>query len=329
MTLITKTSILIVIIILTGIFFIVELVVGHLTKSNALIADAFHMLSDLIALIIGLTAVRWSKKQSTEINTFGWSRAEILGSLVNCVFLLALCFTIIVEAVKRFIQLQSLENIDLMLYVGAGGLLLNLVSLVLLQLLERFGKRQDRENLNMKAVFLNALGDSLGSVAVMISGLVVKYVPTEDDKWKKLVDPFLSLFIATIIISTVIPLLKRSSLIILQTVPSNMNINEIKQEIYKVEGVVDIHHFHVWSLSQDKLIATAHIRVDQDNDQQYDARIVKTIKRILHSHGIHSTTIQLEHFSVSIDSCDSQCECGHKCCDQLPDIKLYKPCVFN
>lgn len=259
----TKTSLLITVIIMTSIFFFVELVVGHVTKSNSLFADSFHMLSDIISQIIGLTALRFSKKESSSTNTFGWSRAEVLGSLINAVFLLALCFTIVIDSVTRFLDPEQLVKIDLMLIVGGIGLALNLVVLLLFAII-RFqdsAKQKNEVNMNLHGVFLNAIGDSLGSVAVIVSGLVIKYASPKDEtnvKWKLYIDPILSLIIAGVIVSSTVPQVKKSGTILLQAVPDSCKIDELQKKISEVEGVVDVHHFHVWSLNAEKLVATAH-----------------------------------------------------------------------
>lgn len=258
----TKTLLLSIVIVLTSWFFFVEIVVGYLTNSNALVADSFHMLSDIVSLIIGLAALRFSKKESSKNNTFGWARAEVLGSLINSVFLLALCFTIVIDSVSRFLKPQPLEKIGLMLAVGAGGLALNIVSLILfgVQSCQDNGENKNI-NMNLHGVFLNALGDSLGSVAVIISGLIIKFVPPKNNshvRWKLYIDPVLSLIIAGIIVVSTLPLLKKSSLILLQSVPLSCNVEELRRKIFCVDGVIDVHHFHVWSLNPEKMIASAH-----------------------------------------------------------------------
>lgn len=117
---------------MTSSFFLVEIIVGYATNSMALVADSFHMLSDIMSLIIGFFALRYSKRsQRTERNTFGWQRAEVLGALVNAVFLIALCFSILVESLKRLVETESIHNPVLVLIVGALGLLINVVGLVL------------------------------------------------------------------------------------------------------------------------------------------------------------------------------------------------------
>lgn len=113
-------------------YFLVELIVGNITNSVALVADAFHMLSDVISLVIAIVAVRVSKRRS-DINTYGWVRAEVVGANINTVFLLALCLTIVFDAIKRFINPEPIENVNLLLIVGSVGLGINIIGLFLFQ----------------------------------------------------------------------------------------------------------------------------------------------------------------------------------------------------
>lgn len=113
-------------------FFIVEVVVSRLTSSLSMLSDSFHMLSDVIALVVALVAVRFADKtQATNKNTFGWIRAEVMGALVNAVFLTALCFTIVLEAIERFTEPQEIENLEVVIGVGIAGLLVNVLGLFL------------------------------------------------------------------------------------------------------------------------------------------------------------------------------------------------------
>lgn len=117
---------------LTFVFFIVEVVVSRITSSLSMLSDSFHMLSDVIALVVALVAVRFAEKtHSTNKNTFGWIRAEVMGALVNAVFLTALCFTIILEAIERFTEPHEIESPEVVVGVGAAGLLVNLLGLCL------------------------------------------------------------------------------------------------------------------------------------------------------------------------------------------------------
>ena len=115
---------------LTTAFFFVEISVGYITNSMALVADSFHMLSDVVALIIAYVSVRMSPKKWSK-NTFGWARAEVLGALVNAVFLCALCFSILVESIKRFYSPETVHEARLIFGVGLSGLVVNLIGLFL------------------------------------------------------------------------------------------------------------------------------------------------------------------------------------------------------
>ncbi|BFZ16030.1 hypothetical protein BsWGS_19069 [Bradybaena similaris] len=355
---------------LTAGFFLVEIIVGYVTNSVALIADSFHMLSDVVALIVGFSSVRISK-WSSKRNTYGWIRAEILGALVNAVFLLALCFSILVEALKRLVELERVENPKLLLIVGGVGLVINVIGLMLfgshghshgghghshgghghshggqghshdghkpavtpddpymdarngivtkateneaLVQSERASsatptddkeifisqnaditievknpKIASSQQLNMRGVFLHVLGDALGSVVVVISALVIMFA---EGDWRFYIDPAMSVFMVIIILSTTIPLLKESAFILLQTVPSHVDVENIIKELEQMDGIYGVHECHIWQLAGNRIIASAHIRCH--GIAEYMTLAAK-IKSLFHKAGIHSTTIQPE-----------------------------------
>merc|ERR1712242_418190 len=172
--------------ILSTSFMIVEMVVGNLTNSMALVADSFHMLSDVIALIIAFVSVRLGQR-TCSVSTFGWARVEVVGALINAVFLYAQCFAIFLQAVKRFLVIEKIEDPKMLLIVGGLGLIINLVGMLI------FGQGQghshkadddaeseptepsqaetggEGEDLNIRGVFLHVMADALGSVVVMVS----------------------------------------------------------------------------------------------------------------------------------------------------------------
>ncbi|KAF5272456.1 hypothetical protein FQR65_LT04924 [Abscondita terminalis] len=316
---------------LTGGFFLVELIVGYVTNSMSLVADSFHMLSDVAALIVAFLSVKMSPKKWSK-NTFGWARAEVLGALVNAVFLVALCFSITVEACKRFIEKTEIHNPELLLSVGLLGLLVNIIGLFLFQehgaggshshgrlttgrnRLSQLGVTDDNENdatystptphvavkhshrgqdsagqMNMRGVFLHVLSDALGSVIVCISATIFWLT---DWKYKDYIDPGLSIILVLLILHSVWPLLRDSALILLQTVPTHIQIDAIQRRLLtNVDGVLAVHEFHVWQLAGDRIIASAHIRCR--NLSEY-MRIAEKVKEFFHNEGIHSTTIQPE-----------------------------------
>ncbi|XP_021367583.1 zinc transporter 1-like, partial [Mizuhopecten yessoensis] len=314
-----KTCRLLTMLSMTASFFLVEIIVGYVTNSIALVADSFHMLSDVVSLIVGFAAVRISK-WTTEKNTYGWVRAEVLGALVNAVFLVALCFSILVEALKRLVEVEEIDDPKLMLIVGGLGLLINLIGLALFHdhgtelislsyiifssmlpgiysliicIDHNFCIHIDGPSsaqLNMRGVFLHVLGDALGSVVVVVSGLVIWFV---EDDWKYYVDPAMSVVMVIIILCTTVPLLKESGYILLQAVPDHIQLEEIENKLKKIEGVTEIHEFHVWQLSGNKLIASVHIPMQTVNVEEFDVIAVK-VKKVFHTVGIHSCTIQPE-----------------------------------
>lgn len=329
---------------LTAFFFFVEIVVGYVTNSMALVADSFHMLGDIAALVISFLSVKMSPKKWSK-NTFGWARAEVLGALVNAVFLVALCFSITIEACKRFIEEETIHEPELLVIVGALGLLVNVIGLCLLyehgghhghshgssltrnhsRLTELanvddgegenssfayekqkekpikksggHGHSHDPGSMNMRGAFLHVLSDALGSIIVVISALVVWKT---EWKYRFYMDPALSIVLVCLILHSVWPLLRESALILLQTVPTHIQVDAIQKRLLeKVDGVLAVHEFHVWQLAGDRIIASAHIRCR--NLSEY-MKIAEKVKEFFHNEGIHSTTIQPEF--VEVEGCN-------------------------
>lgn len=320
---------------LTTSFFLVEIIVGYVTNSMALVADSFHMLSDVIALVIAFLSVKMSPKKWSK-NTFGWARAEVLGALVNAVFLVALCFSILVESLKRFYDPADIHDPQLILYVGVIGLLVNVVGLFLfhshghshsrghhhsLSTLDdvlndedinenstgryhihghalpappcKDSKKGAGSQLNMHGVFLHVLADALGSVIVIISALVIWLTSWE---YKNYVDPALSVMMVCLIMKSTWPLLVESALILLQTVPTHIQVDSLQKKLLqKIDGVLAVHEFHVWQLAGERIIASAHIHCR--NLSEY-MQIAERVKQFFHDEGIHSTTIQPEFVNI-------------------------------
>lgn len=353
---------------LTTFFFLVEIVVGYVTNSMALVADSFHMLSDVAALVVAFLSVKMSPKKWSK-NTFGWARAEVLGALVNAVFLVALCFSITVEACKRFIEVEEIHEPKLIVVVGTLGLLVNVVGLFLfaghgghghshgggigrshtrLTQLVSVGAMDDNENdetfrppisdkghvhnghvhtnsaqMNMRGVFLHVLADALGSVIVIASAMVVWLT---DWEFRFYMDPALSILMVVLILRSVWPLLQESALILLQTVPTHIQVDAIQRRLLdKVDGVLAVHEFHVWQLAGDRIIASAHIRCR--NLSEY-MKIAEKVKEFFHNEGIHSTTIQPEFVEITEFSEDKVQEAPTEDC-VLDCPKTDKPCTLS
>lgn len=474
-------------------FFLVELISGFLVGSLALMADAFHMLNDIISLLVGLWAVNLAQKATTDKYSYGWLRAEILGAFFNAVFLIALCVSIVLEAVTRIFDPPEISNPKLILIVGCCGLASNLVGFVVLgghghshghehgggdhdhdhahghdhahshdelneaeegragadqaavdengpvlehlpevvvskfkhknsasmgskrisfdetsQTPERTGSRashrgrsrrrgssgrtnvtniddisiypstfrsdiiaatrhqpqemsseseDDIENavaddpatettpligkngssgngthdhsapkrsrrdsslhithnhnkprkaastghghnhgdMGMNAMVLHVLGDALGNVGVIVTALIIWLT---DWPGKFYADPAVSLFITIIILKSAIPLTLATAKILLQATPEGMELQDIREDIERLPGVITCHHVHVWQLSDTKIVASMHIHVafpiSEASGEKYMV-LAKRVRKCLHAYGIHSATIQPEY----------------------------------
>ncbi|PPQ71335.1 hypothetical protein CVT24_012076 [Panaeolus cyanescens] len=467
------------------IFFFVELIVGYAVGSLALVADSFHMLNDVMSLVVALYAIKLTNESATDSRyTYGWHRAEILAALINGVFLLALCFSISLEAVGRFFSAPDISNPKLVVIVGSLGLASNIVGLFLFHehghahdhghahkhsnppsrsssipptpyseeddsalsgdvtptgkhAGETRGRSLSRSrtrphlthtstdsfsslyghpvatraslvqtaqeiayarspspparnstiihrpsidstmsptlpvhpisavsdeaipvtpggpstdttpllhddhpththahahgSMNMRALVLHVLGDALGNVGVIATGLIIWKSTWE---YKYYCDPVISLIITIIIFSSALPLVRSASFILLQGVPSTVSLEQVKESILRVDGVLSLHELHVWQLSENKLIASVHVLASRSHDFM---PIAVKIRKVLHHLGIHSSTIQPEyyhpntgipeeHLKTSADSsclimCPADQECNpleHACCPPTP-----------
>ncbi|XP_025967023.1 proton-coupled zinc antiporter SLC30A1 [Dromaius novaehollandiae] len=421
---------------LTFLFFVVEVVVSRVTSSLAMLSDSFHMLSDVMALVVALVAVRFAQRtRATKKNTFGWVRAEVMGALVNAVFLTALCFTILLEAIERFTEPHEIQQPLVVIGVGVAGLIINLLGLCLFNhhgigghghahghghshsgrqhprggpkpeqppgdgdaalhreetstlvencsssngvSQEKLGDMKDdtadlqvngnaghysldveeveedsSAQLNMRGVFLHVFGDALGSVIVVVNALLFyslwnpcprdglcinpcvnnhcmenatlsqplgktnlseqESITVAGPCWLLYLDPVLCLIMVCILLYTTYPLLRESALILLQTVPKQIDVHSLNSKLRTLEGVEAVHELHIWQLAGSRIIGTAHIKCP---DPSTYMMVAKRIKEIFHDEGIHATTIQPEFASVGSESGRGKCEfpCRTQC----------------
>ncbi|KAI8086480.1 cation efflux family-domain-containing protein [Halteromyces radiatus] len=289
---------------LNGGFFVTEIVIGYYVSSLSLIADSFHMLNDLISLAVALWAIRLAKRPNPNQSkySYGWQRAEILGALLNGVFLLALCFTILMEAIQRFIHMEPMTNPIMVLITGGAGLVANILGLFLFHehghghnhasddnadVEKEHHHHDDGGHLNMKGIFLHVLGDALGNVGVMAAALFIWLTPYS---WRFYMDPAISLIIAIIIFMSALPLVKATSFILLQGVPRSVKLDEVRESLQQIPGVYSVHELHIWQLSDTKFVASLHVLLTEDTYMELSTQMRQT----LHRFGVHSATIQPE-----------------------------------
>ena len=274
--------------ILTGMFMLVELVGGILAGSLALLADAGHMLTDTMALALAAVAFHVSKRPADRNLTFGYQRFQILAAFVNGLSLLLIVGWILFEAVQRFLSPTEVMG-QTMLVVAAAGLVVNIVAFVILH-------GGDRDNLNISGAALHVAGDLLGSVAAIVAALVIIYTG-----WMA-IDPILSVAVAMLILKSAWVLVKRSSHVLLEGAPEWLDVDAMQGEIIAaIHGVRGIHHVHVWGLTPQDLMLTMHVCLVAEAPNP--TGIIRDVKKLLHKeYGIGHCTIEVEVDDCADDS---------------------------
>jgi cobalt-zinc-cadmium efflux system protein len=280
---------LLIVLIITATFAVVELIGGLISNSLALLSDAGHMFTDILALALSLAAAIISQRESTAKQTFGYLRMEILVALANGVALIIVSLFIMYEAVGR---LQNPAGIDsqLMLLVATAGLAANVAGVIVL-------RERSRENLNVKGAFLHMLGDMLSSVGVIVAALLIFFF-----NWT-IADPIISIAISLIILYGAARLCQQSAYILLEFTPAHIDLSEVRTLLMKVPGVEDVHDIHAWTISSGIYALSAHLRV---SDQPVSACscIVKACEYQLETkYQIKHTTLQLEYKECDMGIC--------------------------
>lgn len=273
--------------VLTGAFMIVEVIGGIISGSLALLADAGHMLTDTMALALAAAAFQVSKRPAGGSLTYGYQRFQILAAFVNGLSLLLVVGWILYEAVQRFITPRDILG-ETMLLIAAAGLVVNVISFAVLH-------TGDKENLNIRGAALHVAGDLLGSVAAIVAAVIIIYTG-----WT-LIDPILSIAVAFLILRSAWTLVKRSAHVLLEGAPEWLDVNDMQARIVSnVSGVQGIHHVHVWGLTPQQLMLTMHMTLRDDATSQ--SGVVREVKRyLMDEYGIGHSTIE-----VDVDGCADQ-----------------------
>uniref|UniRef100_A0A093V8G5 Zinc homeostasis factor 1 n=1 Tax=Talaromyces marneffei PM1 TaxID=1077442 RepID=A0A093V8G5_TALMA len=301
-------------------FFIAEISVGFYTRSLALIADAFHYLNDLIGFIVAYAALKISaKKDSPQDLSFGWQRSRLLGAFFNGVFLLALGVSIFLQSIERFVSLQQHDHshnetpgaIDASVNTEDGtGQVFTLHDNHRHNNLQPSKRGHD---LGMLGVLIHVIGDAANNVGVIISALII-WLTTYPARYYA--DPAISMAIAIVILSTSIPLVRNSGRILLESVPSGINLDDVRHDLETIPGVVSVHELHVWRLNQEKALASVHVTISNETISDF-VQIAKIMNDCFHSYGIHSATVQPELGSAltspSATSVDGQEDFSQPC----------------
>ena len=258
-----------------------QIIGGIISGSVALLTDALHNFSDVISLLLSYITNRLAKRKSTEKQTYGYKRAEILSAFVNSVTLIAIAIYLIVEAIERFSSPQPVLS-DLVIYFALASIIVNFISVLLLH-------KDAKDSMNIKSAYLHLLTDVMTSIAVMIGGILMKYYEVY---W---VDSVLSIGIAFYLIFSSYKLLIESLKILMQFTPKDIDIKEISEQITNISEIKNVHHVHLWQLNDKDLFFEAHIDLKKDIQITEFQDILLTLEKILNKNKITHFNIQPEY----------------------------------
>ena len=262
-------------------FMVVEVVVGVLADSLALLSDAAHMLIDAAALALSVWAARLAGRPAEGRMTFGFRRAEILSAQANAITLLVLGVLIVVEAAQRLVSPPSVDA-PLVVLTALVGAAVNVAAIWQVA-------RANRENLNVEGSFQHLLTDFFAFAATVVAGVVI-WVTGFDRA-----DPVASLAVAASMLYAALPLLRRTGRVLLEAAPEGMRPEEVARAITQHPGVASLHDLHVWEISSGFPSLSAHVLVAREEDCH---RIRRELEALLHERfGLDHTTIQVEHTS--------------------------------
>jgi len=265
------------VLLLTGTFMVVEVIAGFLAGSLAVLADAGHMLTDVVALSLSAFALWVAGKPSTPENTYGYHRAEILAAVVNAVVLLLLATWILYEAYDRFGEPSQVLGLP-MLLVGLVGLAVNLASLKLLD-------GHADESLNLRSAYLEVVSDAISSLGVILGGAIILTTG-----WV-LIDPLLSVGISFFIVWRTWALLSQAVHVLMEGVPAGVDAREVGRAMADVPGVKGIHDLHIWTITSGLDALSSHVVVPVGEDR--DAVLQHLQQLLAEQFGIEHVTLQI------------------------------------
>ena len=262
-------------------YLLVEVAGSVVTNSLALLADAGHMLTDAVGVGLALLAIHFAAMPATAAKSYGYYRLEILAAVANAVLLFGVAAYIGYEAYQRFTDPPEVQSVP-MLAIAGVGLVINLVSMRLLS-----GGAQD--SLNVRGAYLEVLGDLLGSVAVLVAGLVILVTG-----WTP-VDPIASVVIAVLIVPRTWRLLREAVDVLLQATPKGVDLDEVRAHLLSGEGIVDAHDLHAWTLTSGMHVVSAHVVIEPTANA---AEVLDEVCRCL------SDDFDMEHSTIQLETAD-------------------------
>ncbi|MFB3776845.1 MAG: cation diffusion facilitator family transporter [Bryobacteraceae bacterium] len=270
----------------TVLFVVVELLAGVQARSLALISDAGHNFTDALALLLAWFGLYLQSKPADDVKTYGYHRAGVLAAFVNALALVGLSLYIFYESYHRLVAPQPVDEATMFVVAGLG-LILNAAIMWAM-------RRDQRHDLNIRTAYLHMLGDALGSVGILVGAGMIRFTGWE------LVDPVLSILIGGLIIWTAWDVIREALNILLEGLPRGMDLRSVIASMRQVEGVLDVHDLHIWSLGSRTHALSCHVLIADLPPSESDS-ILKRINAMLSSrYQIEHTTIQFEHLCCAV-----------------------------
>jgi cobalt-zinc-cadmium efflux system protein len=270
----------------TFLFVGVEVAAGLRSHSLALLSDAGHNITDALALLLAWIGFYLQSKPADEVKTFGYQRTGVLTAFLNAITLLLLSLWIFYESVERLRHPQPVEE-TLMIAVASLGLLLNAAIMLAL-------RAASHNDLNVRSAFVHMLGDALGSIAIVAGAILIRYTG-----WQR-IDPVLSIIIGALIVWTTWDIVRESLNILLEGLPRGLKLAAVDGAIRGVEGVLDVHDLHIWSLGSSAHALSCHVRIDDVPPSASDTILRRLNRMLLERFHIAHTTVQFEYLNCAV-----------------------------
>jgi len=276
----------------TILFVLVEFIAGFNAHSLALLSDAGHNVTDALALLLALFGVYLQSRPADDVKTYGYHRGGVLAAFVNALTLIIFSIYLLYESYQRILKPEVVHESTMIIVAGLGII----VNLGILIALKRSG---DGHDLNIRAAAVHMLGDALSSVAIVVGAFAIRYTG-----WQ-LIDPILSIIIGVMIIWSAIDVTRESLNILLEGLPRGLELKSVTDAMKEVDGVVDVHDLHIWSLGSSAHALSCHVQIEDVPPSESDC-ILKSINCVLETKfHIHHSTIQFEHAKCALS--DNPC----------------------
>lgn len=291
------------------VFMIVEVVGGIKANSLAILADAAHLLSDVVAFALSLFSLWAAGWEVTPTHSFGFHRVEIIGALLSVQLIWLLSGILVYRAIHNLIHHTSEVHGSLMFAVASFGLIVNITMAIVLghhghhyhhhshhdheeaeENKPLYNKEKGRgRNLNLQAAYLHALGDSIQSIGVMIGGGLIWYKP----EWK-IIDLICTLVFSVIVLGTTVGMLRRMIEVLMESTPRELDATRVEKGVCEIDGVFAVHEFHIWAITVGNVRLSCHVTIEAEADA--DVVLEKVVEYIKMEHHIDNVTIQVEKF---------------------------------